>query len=91
MKLLACAVPALLLPVAASTAPAPQAAQAQPQVPVFGSEVELITVDAVVLNKLGKAVPGLTREDFEVTEDGRPVEIVVLAASQRPHEGSEAR
>ncbi len=54
--------------------------------PVFGSEVELITVDAVVLNKFGKAVPGLTREDFQVTEDGRPVEIVSFEAVVEPDE-----
>ena len=54
--------------------------------PVFGSEVELITVDAVVLNKLGKAVPGLTREDFQVSEDGKPVEIVSFEAVVEPDE-----
>ena len=84
MRLVAPVVLALLLPVAASTAPAPQSAQAPPQVPVFGSEVELITVDAVVLNRFGKAVPGLTREDFQVTEDGRPVEIVSFEAVVDP-------
>jgi VWFA-related protein len=84
MKRLACVVPVLVFPVAASTAPVPQAAQAPPQVPVFGTEVELITVDAVVLNTLGKAVPGLGREDFQVTEDGRPVEIVSFEAVVEP-------
>ena len=54
--------------------------------PVFGSEVELITVDAVVINKFGKAVGGLTRDDFRVSEDGRAVEIVRFEAVVEPDE-----
>jgi VWFA-related protein len=42
----------------------------------FPSAVELITVDAVVLDGEGRPVPGLTRDDFVVTEDGQPQEIV---------------
>jgi VWFA-related protein len=60
--------------------PRPQAAQQPPAVPVFGSEVQLITVDAVVLNPFGRAVATLARDDFRVTEDGRPVEIVKFEA-----------
>jgi VWFA-related protein len=37
--------------------------------------VELITIDAVVLDAEGHPVRGLTREDFVVTEEGRPREI----------------
>ncbi|HEY8233911.1 MAG TPA: VWA domain-containing protein [Vicinamibacteria bacterium] len=76
----------LLSATAAHTAPVPQTPQVPAQVPVFGSEVELITVDAVVLNKLGKAVPGLTSEDFQVSEDGKPVEIVSFEAVVEPDE-----
>ncbi len=71
----------LLTAVSAAASP-----QAPPQVPVFGSEVELITVDAVVINKFGKAVGGLTRDDFRVSEDGRAVEIVRFEAVVEPDE-----
>jgi VWFA-related protein len=53
-------------------------------VPIFSSEVQLITVDAVVLDKQHRPVPGLTRDDFVVTEDGRPVEIVSFEAFAQP-------
>ena len=58
--------------------------QAPPAVPIFSSEVQLITVDAVVLDKKHRPVPGLTRDDFVVTEDGRPVEIVSFEAFAQP-------
>ena len=54
--------------------------QAPSQVPVFSTEVQLITVDAVVLDRDGQPVPGLTRDDFVVSEDGHPVEIVSFEA-----------
>jgi VWFA-related protein len=40
--------------------------------PQFPSGVELVTIDAVVLDKKGNPVEGLTRDDFTVAEDGRP-------------------
>ncbi len=55
---------------------APQA----PSVPTFTTGVELVTVDAVVLDDQGNPVAGLTRDDFVVTEDGRPQEIVAFEA-----------
>ncbi len=58
--------------------------QAPPAVPIFSSEVQLITVDAVVLDKQHRPVSGLTRDDFVVTEDGRPVEIVSFEAFAQP-------
>ncbi len=89
--------PAVLLVLAAalSLAAVPPAPQAPGQVPVFTSEVQLITVDAVVLNKLGRPVAGLTKDDFVVTEDGRPVEIVSFEAflqdlSAEPYEDEDA-
>jgi len=48
--------------------------------PTFPSGVELITVDAVVLDREGRPVPGLTQEDFLVKEDGRPRDIVSFEA-----------
>jgi VWFA-related protein len=48
--------------------------------PTFPSGVELITVDAVVLDTNGRPVPGLARDDFVVKEDGRPQEIASFEA-----------
>lgn len=42
---------------------------AQQQPPVFGEKVEVTTVDVLVLDD-GRPVPGLTRQDFTVEEDG---------------------
>jgi VWFA-related protein len=39
--------------------------------PSFPSQVELITVDAVVVDDDGRPMAGLTRDDFVVKEDGR--------------------
>jgi VWFA-related protein len=49
-------------------------------VPTFPAAVELVTVDAVVLDRDGNAVAGLARGDFVVSEDGRPQEIVGFEA-----------
>jgi VWFA-related protein len=44
--------------------------------PTFPRGVELVTVDVVVSDKAGNPVPGLTREDFTVLDEGqaRPIE-----------------
>jgi VWFA-related protein len=48
--------------------------------PTFPTAVELVTVDAVVLDRDGRPVPGLTRDDFVITEDGKPREIATFEA-----------
>jgi VWFA-related protein len=48
-------------------APAPQAAQ-----PPAAAEIEYVEVDAVVTDERGNLVKGLSREDFDVYEDGKP-------------------
>src|SRR5262245_56460609 len=73
----------LLLPYVwmALLVPTPQAG------PVFPSEVEIITVDAVVVDKDGRPVTGLAREEFRVLEDGKPRDIVSFeeyARDERP-------
>jgi VWFA-related protein len=51
--------------------------RAVPQVPpTFPTEVELVRIDAVVLDGRGQPVTGLTADDFEVTENGRLHELV---------------
>jgi VWFA-related protein len=51
-----------------------------PQVPAFPTQAEAITVDAVVLDRDGRPVKGLTKSDFTVLEDGQPQEIVGFEA-----------
>lgn len=40
--------------------------------PEFPTGAELVSVDALVLDRQGQPVEGLTRADFEVLEEGRP-------------------
>jgi VWFA-related protein len=49
-----------------------QTAKITSQEPVIKSEVRVVLVDAVVTEGKGQPVIGLNREDFQVTEDGRP-------------------
>ena len=48
-----------------------------PPMPELGEtiEVSIVNVDVFVTDKNGKRVHGLTREDFEILEDGKPQEI----------------
>jgi VWFA-related protein len=62
---------------AQAEAPARAAAPTQePTPPVFGGEVEQVTVDAVVVDKQGNPVNGLTKDDFTVLDEGRPRQVV---------------
>lgn len=62
---------------------APAGPQQPPGDPVesFGErvEVEVVEVEVRVTDKKGRPVTGLTREDFLVSEDGRPVELLHFA------------
>ncbi len=49
------------------------------QQPRFGVRVNLVSLDVEVLDPLGNPVAGLTREDFTVKENSRPVEITNFA------------
>ena len=62
---------------AAALAPA----QERPaQLPTFGATAEAITVDVVVLDRDGRPVTDLRRDEFTLSEDGRPQEIVAFEA-----------
>ena len=52
---------------------APAALQAQR--PLFTSRIDLVHLGVTVLDRDGKLVTGLTRDDFEVLEDGEPQEV----------------
>jgi VWFA-related protein len=60
-----------------------QAPQPSPDV-VFPADVEQVTVDVLVLDKQGKPVEGLKREDFTVKEDGRAQSISAFEAVSVP-------
>src|SRR5438093_10039087 len=53
------------------------ATQQQPQ---FRSRVELVEVDAVVVDDKGQLATGLSREDFEVREDGHLMPIATFVS-----------
>jgi VWFA-related protein len=55
-------------------------AQTGPSTPTYPAGVDVVTVDAVVLDREGRPVPGLAREDFVVTDEGRPQEIATFEA-----------
>lgn len=52
--------------------------------PQFRTGVNLVEVDVVVTDRSGAPVRGLRREDFEVTEDGKPVEVMTFSAVDVP-------
>ena len=64
------------------------AAQDKPQEPVatFRSSVRAIQVDAVVTDEDGNPVRGLTEDDFEIVEKGKPQAITTFEAVDIPFE-----
>ena len=71
----------LLAAHALAQAPPPAPA---PETPAFPSGVELVTVDAVVVDGKGRAVPGFTAADFTVLENGVPQTITRFEAVRLP-------
>ena len=53
-----------------------QSAKAQTSKPTFRAGVDLVRISAVVHDRRGRPVLGLTRVDFELDEDGQPLPIV---------------
>jgi VWFA-related protein len=70
---------AKLVATLAFAVPALLAAQ-EKGVPVFPSQVELITVDVVVTDKAGRPVRGLAAGDFVITEDGKAQDVASFEA-----------
>jgi VWFA-related protein len=66
-----------LIAICALAALAPPRATAQTE-PVFRTTSEVVLVPASVLDKHGRPVCGLKREDFELRVDGKPAAIVAL-------------
>ena len=61
------------------------AQQAPPEV-TFQVEVNYVDVDAIVTDDKGNFVTGLTRDDFEVFEDGKPQKIEMFSYVELPVE-----
>jgi VWFA-related protein len=57
-------------------------AQERRSIPAFPTQAEAITADVVVLDKEGRPVRGLGKEDFTLLEDGRPQTIVGFQAQE---------
>jgi VWFA-related protein len=69
----------LVLFVLAATA---SSAQEPQTIPAFPTQAEAITADVVVLDRQGRPVRGLTKEDFTLLEDGKPQTIVGFQARE---------
>ena len=66
---------------------AEQAAQDQP--PTFRGSVDAVQLSVIVTDKDGNPVSGLTEDDFEILEDGKPRAITTFAAVNIPIERTE--
>jgi Ca-activated chloride channel family protein len=54
-------------------------ASAPPAVPVFSSETSLVNVSVTVEDRDGQPIPGLSAQDFALSEDGKRRQIVLCA------------
>ena len=52
----------------------------------FQVEVNYVDVDAIVTDEKGNFVSGLTRDDFEVFEDGKPQKVEMFSYVELPVE-----
>lgn len=68
-----------------------QDARQRPPQDRFRAGIELVEVDVIVTDRLGEPVRGLTAEDFEIHEDGEPVEIAAFDAIELPDPQPEDR
>jgi VWFA-related protein len=80
-----------LLPPAFAEAAARRQTPAPVDAPIFRSGVDLVTVDATVLDDDGRPIAGLGAEDFELRVDGKPRSVasayfVPLSREARPDE-----
>lgn len=61
------------------------AQEADFQEPVQESvDIKLVTLDVTVTGEDGAPLPGLSVEDFEVKDDGAPVEVTHFTSSREP-------
>jgi Ca-activated chloride channel family protein len=55
------------------------------QVPIFRSHADLVNFGVVVTDKQGTPITGLTADDFEIKEEGKPQTIKFFAAGDPEH------
>ncbi|HEX2644372.1 MAG TPA: VWA domain-containing protein [Thermoanaerobaculia bacterium] len=67
------------MPATAATAKA--AAPSDPETFFGAFDLNIVNVEVFVTDKGGRFIPGLTKDDFEITEDGKPVEITNFYAA----------
>lgn len=65
----------LLLALSPARAQEPTPAQAEEETFFESIDVEVVNLEVFVTDREGKPITGLTREEFEVVEDGKPVEV----------------
>jgi VWFA-related protein len=75
---------------AATQAEATQQSPPAPEIPAFTSQVDQVTVDAVVTDKKGNPTSGLVAGDFAVLEDGAPQSLSYFEAVELPPAPSSA-
>jgi VWFA-related protein len=74
-------------PPPARPAPQQEPPETQPLPPVtFRAEIDYVEVDAVVTDERGNLVKGLSKEDFEVFEDGKPQKVAFFSSVVIPVE-----
>jgi len=55
-----------------------------PQQPTFKTGVQTVAIYATVRDAQERSVPDLTKEDFEVLDNGKPVEITTFSSGRQP-------
>src|SRR4051794_35979444 len=73
----------VLLAALAQAPQAPPAPQGQPPV-TFKVDINYVEIDATVADAQGNFVRTLTRDDFEITEDGKPQKLTAFAMVDIP-------
>ena len=79
-----CSLSAALIAAIALNPAARQASPQPPQAPTFRVAVDYVELDAVVTDRDGKFVRDLTKEDFEVLEDGKPQNVTAFTLVDLP-------
>jgi VWFA-related protein len=59
----------------------PVAQSPEPQTPTFSVQIDLVTTDVIARDRTGNFIPDLTKNDFEIYEDGVKQDIVSMTLS----------